>query len=208
VSPKDAAMMAALEAPAVPLNPADEEFVSGHLTEAEVFEKYGLHAEAMAQLKAVTERFPGHVAASDKLVGYLRTTGDRPALRTGLLTLAFARRASGDVEGAKRAVSEAAKSGAFEPGMQCGARALRPRRRGSGRAGPSRAGAFAEDRSSRRGEASGFPRRRPRGPHPPRGRGGARDPLRRRGRTRPPPRSRPTPSRTSGRRSSSTSGRG
>jgi len=118
VSPKDAAMMAALEAPAVPLNPADEEFVSGHLTEAEVFEKYGLHAEAMAQLKAVTERFPGHVAASDKLVGYLRTTGDRPALRTALLTLAFARRASGDVEGAKRAVSEAAKSGTFEPGMQ------------------------------------------------------------------------------------------
>jgi len=118
MSGKEAATIAALEAPAVPLNPADEEFVSGHLTEAEVFEKYGLHAEAMAQLKAVTERFPGHVVASDKLVGYLRTTGDRAALRTSLLTLAFARRAAGDVENAKRAVSEAAQFGAFEPGTQ------------------------------------------------------------------------------------------
>src|SRR5262249_31059396 len=51
----------ALEAPAVPLGPADEEFVSGHLTEAEVFEKYGLHNEALQQLKQVAERFPGHV---------------------------------------------------------------------------------------------------------------------------------------------------
>ena len=117
-SAKDAALIAALEAPAVPLNPADEEFVSGHLTEAEVFEKYGLHAEAMSQLKAVTERFPGHVAACDKLVGYLRTTGDRGGLRSGLLTLAFARRAAGDVEGAKRAVSEAAQIGGVEPLFQ------------------------------------------------------------------------------------------
>jgi tetratricopeptide (TPR) repeat protein len=112
--PKDAAALASFEVPAVPLSPADEEFVSGHLTEAEVFEKYGLHAEAMAQLKAVAERFPGHVAAADKLVGYLRTGGDRGALRGGLLTLAFARRAAGDVDGAKRAAAEATQIGGLE----------------------------------------------------------------------------------------------
>jgi tetratricopeptide (TPR) repeat protein len=113
-SGKDSAAVAAFEAPAVPLSPADEEFVSGHLTEAEVFEKYGLHAEAMSQLKAVAERFPGHVAAADKLVGYLRTGGDRGALRTGLITLAFARRASGDLDGAKRAAGEATQIGGVD----------------------------------------------------------------------------------------------
>jgi tetratricopeptide (TPR) repeat protein len=104
----------AFEVPAVPLTPADVEFVSGNLTEAEVFEKYGLHREALQQLRQITSRFPGHVIAQEKLVGFLRTQADRGALRDGLVALALARRASGDVEGARRAVHEASALGSFE----------------------------------------------------------------------------------------------
>ncbi len=105
---------AAYEVPAVPLNPADAEFVSGNLTEAEVFEKYGLHREALQQLRQITARFPGHVIAQEKLVGFLRTQADRGALRDGLVALALAKRASGDLEGARGAVREAASLGSFD----------------------------------------------------------------------------------------------
>jgi tetratricopeptide (TPR) repeat protein len=108
----------ALEAPAVPLGPADEEFVSGHLTEAEVFEKYGLHSEALQQLQLVVLRFPGHVAASEKLIGLLRTRSDRGALRDALVGCAFAKRAAGDVEGARRAAGEAATLGGIDAGLR------------------------------------------------------------------------------------------
>jgi tetratricopeptide (TPR) repeat protein len=110
--------VSALEVPAVPLTPADTEFVSGNLTEAEVFEKYGLHREALQQLRQITSRFPGHVVAQEKLVGFLRTQTDRGALHDGLVALALARRASGDVEGARRAVQESATLGTFESSIQ------------------------------------------------------------------------------------------
>jgi tetratricopeptide (TPR) repeat protein len=96
------------------LSPADAEFVSGNLTEAEVFEKYGLHREAIQQLRLVTSRFPGHVTAQESLVGFLRAQADRGALREGLVALALAKRAAGDVEGARAAVREAATLGSFE----------------------------------------------------------------------------------------------
>jgi pilus assembly protein FimV len=108
----------AYEVPAVPLNPADAEFVSGNLTEAEVFEKYGLHREALQQLRQITSRFPGHVTAQEKLVGFLRTQADRGALRDGLVALAFAKRASGDVEGARAAVREASTLGSFDDAIR------------------------------------------------------------------------------------------
>jgi tetratricopeptide (TPR) repeat protein len=106
------------EAPAVPLGPADEEFVSGHLTEAEVFEKYGLHNEALQQLRQVVARFPGHVLAIEKLVGLLRTQADRGALRDAYVAEAFAKRAAGDVEGARRAAGDAAAIGGIETSMR------------------------------------------------------------------------------------------
>jgi tetratricopeptide (TPR) repeat protein len=106
--------VSAYEAPAVPIAPADHEFVSGNLTEAEVFEKYGLHKEALQQLQQITARFPGHVVAQEKMVGFLRTQPDRGALRDGLVGLALAKRASGDVEAARRAAGEAAAIGGIE----------------------------------------------------------------------------------------------
>ena len=107
--------LTAYEAPAVPIVPADHEFVSGNLTEAEVFEKYGLHREALQQLQQITARFPGHVMAQEKMVGFLRAQPDRGALRDGLVGLALARRASGDTEGARRAAREGAAIGGLEP---------------------------------------------------------------------------------------------
>jgi tetratricopeptide (TPR) repeat protein len=108
----------AYEVPAVPLNAADAEFVSGNLTEAEVFEKYGLHREALQQLRQITSRFPGHVTAQEKLVGFLRTQADRGALRDGLVALALAKRASGDIEGARGAVREAATLGTLDSSIR------------------------------------------------------------------------------------------
>ena len=110
----DAPTPLALEAPAVPLGPADEEFVSGHLTEAEVFEKYGLHNEALQQLQQVVERFPGHVPSLEKLIGLLRTRADRGALRGSLVRGAFAKRAAGDLDGGRRLAGEAISIGGID----------------------------------------------------------------------------------------------
>jgi len=115
---REAPATSAEEAPAVPIGPADLEFVSGNLTEAEVFEKYGLHREALQQLRQITTRFPGHVVAQEKLVGFLRTQADRPGLRDGLVALALAKRASGDSEGARRAAGEAATMGGIESSLR------------------------------------------------------------------------------------------
>ena len=113
-----AAAPAGYQAPAVPVGPADLEFVSGNLTEAEVFEKYGLIREALGQLRQITSRFPGHVVAQEKLVGFLRTQADRAALKDGLIALALAKRAAGDEENARRAAAEAADMGDIEPAMR------------------------------------------------------------------------------------------
>ncbi len=110
--------ISAFEAPAVPMGPADEEFVSGNLTEAEVFEKYSLHREALQQLRQITTRFPGHVVAQEKLVGFLRTQGERGALRDGLVALALAKRAAGDLDGARRAAGEAGEIGGIERSLR------------------------------------------------------------------------------------------
>lgn len=94
-------------APAVPLNPADEEFVTGRLTQAEILEKYGLEEKALEQLEEITERFPGHVVAQQSRVMLLRGAGAPAALRDAYVGLALARRASGDTSGARDAAHDA-----------------------------------------------------------------------------------------------------
>jgi tetratricopeptide (TPR) repeat protein len=101
------------ETPAVPLTPLEEEFVAGQLTEAEVLQNYGLGKEAADRLRAVVERFPGHVQAQTKLADLLRGEGERLALKDVLVELALARRAAGDESGARRAAEEAARMGPF-----------------------------------------------------------------------------------------------
>ena len=106
------------ETPAVPLSAIDEEFVTGQLTEAEVLQNYGLGKEASDRLRAVVERFPGHVLAQTKLAELLRLEGERVALKGVLVELALARRAAGDEGGARRAAEEAARIGPIPEPMQ------------------------------------------------------------------------------------------
>jgi tetratricopeptide (TPR) repeat protein len=103
-----------VEAPAVPLNRGDEEFVAGRLTQAEILEKYGLHDQALQQVREVIEKFPGHVPGQEKLVLVLRTMQDRNALREALIGLALARKAVGDSEEASKAAAEARRLGSFD----------------------------------------------------------------------------------------------
>jgi tetratricopeptide (TPR) repeat protein len=95
------------EAPAVPLSRADEEFVSGRVTQAEVLEKYDLVPQALEQLREVVERFPGHVGSQERRVAILRGEGNAAELARALCDLALARRAAGDNVGARDAAREA-----------------------------------------------------------------------------------------------------
>jgi pilus assembly protein FimV len=54
----------------------DLDFITEHLTEAEVFAKYGLAEKAAEHLRAVIERAPKHIAAHDKLFRVLLDEGD------------------------------------------------------------------------------------------------------------------------------------
>ena len=92
-----------LEAPAVPLNKTDEEFASGRLTQAEILEKYGLEDKALEQVREVIERFPGHVSAQERLVALVKAGKNKQELRDAYLGLAFAERASGNMDGARKA---------------------------------------------------------------------------------------------------------
>lgn len=97
------------EAPAVPLSPADHEFVTGHLTEAEVFLKYSLPDEALGQVREVVTRFPGHVEAIERWLELLEGKPGGAERQEALLCLVWARRAAGD-ESAARAAYEAARA--------------------------------------------------------------------------------------------------
>jgi tetratricopeptide (TPR) repeat protein len=96
-----------MEAPAVPLNKNDEEFVAGRLTQAEILEKYGLLDQAIQQVREVTAKFPGHVPGQERVVTLLRGGANREPLREALIALALARRAVGDGGGAREAAGEA-----------------------------------------------------------------------------------------------------
>jgi tetratricopeptide (TPR) repeat protein len=106
------------EAPAVPLNRADEEFVAGGLTQAEVMEKYDLLPQALEQLDEICARFPGHVGTQESRVKLLRGMQDPQRLALALAHLALARRADGDGTGAREAAAEAAAMPRLVPEMQ------------------------------------------------------------------------------------------
>jgi len=60
----------------------DLDFITEHLTEAEVFAKYGLAEKATEHLRAVIDRSPKHLAAHDKLFRILLDEGDTEAARS------------------------------------------------------------------------------------------------------------------------------
>ncbi|MFL6244877.1 MAG: tetratricopeptide repeat protein, partial [Thermoanaerobaculia bacterium] len=60
----------------------DLDFITEHLTEAEVFAKYGLAEKAAEHLRAVLERAPGNLTAHERLFRILIEEGDMDAART------------------------------------------------------------------------------------------------------------------------------
>ena len=60
----------------------DLDFITEHLTEAEVFAKYGLAEKAAEHLRAVIDRAPKHLAAHEKLYRILLDEGDAAGARS------------------------------------------------------------------------------------------------------------------------------
>lgn len=89
--------------------PVDEEFVSEHLTEAEVFVKYGLLDKAREQLNAVIKRYPRHDAAHVRLKDLFLNEGNTEGAVRECLALADIRQADGRDAEARECVNEAAR---------------------------------------------------------------------------------------------------
>jgi len=77
--PPNLRLQSAVEQAAVDLDQEsgeDLDFITEHITEAEVFAKYGLAEKAAEHLRAVIERAPKHLAAHEKLYRILLEEGD------------------------------------------------------------------------------------------------------------------------------------
>ena len=77
-------LMSAVEMVAADLadNGEDIDFITEHLTEAEVFAKYGLAEKAAEHLRAILERSPKNLTAHDRLFRILLEEGEADAART------------------------------------------------------------------------------------------------------------------------------
>lgn len=76
-SPSHAEAMQASASPERSLSRDEREFLNEHLTEAEVFVKYGLYDKAIEPLNAVLGRFPGHLEAQQRLKAIYGEQGNR-----------------------------------------------------------------------------------------------------------------------------------
>jgi pilus assembly protein FimV len=80
--PPPVGMEIELETPSVSEDGGDDlDFITEHLTEAEVFAKYGLAEKATEHLRAVIDRAPKHLAAHDKLFRILLDEADLEGAR-------------------------------------------------------------------------------------------------------------------------------
>ncbi len=85
----------------------DEEFVSEHFTEAEVFVKYGLLEKAKEQLVKILEKYPKHVPSHGKLKEIYYEEGDKEKAVEECLALATLLKAKNRAEEAQDFVNEA-----------------------------------------------------------------------------------------------------
>ena len=76
----------------------DLDFITEHLTEAEVFAKYGLAEKAAEHLRAVIQRSPKHLPAHDRLFRILLDEGDTENARTAAETYVGLLTETGDSE--------------------------------------------------------------------------------------------------------------
>lgn len=87
--------------------PLDQDFIAEHLTEAEVFVKYGLIDKATEQLRTVVGRYPHLLSAREALLEIYREEGKREAAVEECGWIARILREEGDVDGAARVLAEA-----------------------------------------------------------------------------------------------------
>jgi len=89
----------------------DLDFVTEHLTEAEVFAKYGLAEKAAEHLRAVIERAPKHLPAHDKLFRILLDEGDVAGARAAATQYVALLDERGDSDAASAVRNEFASRG-------------------------------------------------------------------------------------------------
>jgi tetratricopeptide (TPR) repeat protein len=85
----------------------DEDFLSEHLTEAEVFLKYGLAEKAREQLQAILDRYPEHVPSLKKMKDIYAEDGRKTDAAGICLRIAEVHRARGEEEAARDAEEQA-----------------------------------------------------------------------------------------------------
>jgi tetratricopeptide (TPR) repeat protein len=76
----------------------DLDFITEHLTEAEVFAKYGLAEKAAEHLRAIIDRAPKHLAAHEKLYRILLDEGDATGARTAAAQYVALLEEKGDID--------------------------------------------------------------------------------------------------------------
>jgi tetratricopeptide (TPR) repeat protein len=102
--------------------PAEEEldadFIAEHMTEAEVFVKYGLVDRAVDQFRQVVERYPTYLPAHEGLLAIHREAGDRASAAEAYGNIARIHEARGqteEAEAAYRQAGELSPAGAAPP---------------------------------------------------------------------------------------------
>jgi tetratricopeptide (TPR) repeat protein len=103
----------------------DRDFVSEHLTEADVFIKYGLLAKAAAHLTRIVERYPRTVVAHQRLVDVYQEVGDRDSANRHRVALAEAFRLQGTVDEGLRCLADAIAADPDNPALIAMRTALR-----------------------------------------------------------------------------------
>ncbi len=122
----------------------DDEFISEHFTEAEVFVKYGLLEKAKEQLLKILGRYPKHVMSHTKLKEIYYDEGDKEKAVEECLTLADLMKARNRGEEAQDFVNEAIRIDPNNPRLKsrvAGAEAAAP-------ASPPKAAAAALKRAA------------------------------------------------------------
>ncbi len=97
----------------VRLDSDDEDFITEHMTEADVFVKYGLADRAIEQLAAVTGRFPSYAPAHEKLKEIHMEAGNREGARDAMVQLVRSHLAGNAVDEAEAVLAELSR---FDPG--------------------------------------------------------------------------------------------
>jgi len=111
--PARPAAVGSMELPApAELTPEDQDFITEHMTEADVFVKYGLSDRAVEQLATVTQQFPSYVPAHLKLKEIYLEEGNRIAAREEMAILVKAHLAASDAAAATEAYEELVR---FDP---------------------------------------------------------------------------------------------